>query len=124
MKRAFILGVIVGAAFACQGPPAEDAAICRDIINRLCAPPICDAVTEDLETGLNCIEDLTARSGCGSDDFVFGEQGRPSRERMLECRLPLVRSSDSVNSAPRCEEVEEAFARCADLPRFFDGGTP
>ena len=128
MKRRLIvggvLGVVVGAAFACQGPPAEDAAICQDIVNRLCAEPLCDVVTEELKVGASCLDDLAARAGCGSEGFAFGEQGRPTRERILECRLPLVRGGDSTTRAPTCDQVEESFLRCPDFLRFFDGGVP
>ena len=125
MKRALLLGSLLCLAIAaCQGPPADDAAICKDVVNRLCAQPLCEVVKQELKVGSDCIDDLNARASCDADGFAFGEAGRPTRDRMLECRLPLIRTSAAVTSAPRCEEVEESFLRCPDLPRFFDGGTP
>lgn len=111
-------------ALACQGQSAPDAALCDDLVNRLCAEPVCQVVTERLKPSSSCVEDLGGRAGCASADFAWGENGTPTRERILDCRLPLIRSGDSVTSAPSCEQVEESFDRCPDLERLFDGGTP
>lgn len=81
-------------------------------------------VSERLKPAKDCLADLTQRVGCANDEFTWGEAGRPTRERILDCRLPLIRSGDDVTRAPRCEEVEETFDRCPDIERLFDGGTP
>ncbi len=105
---------------ACQGPPAPDAALCRDVIQRLCLSPVCGVTQTQLQPGDSCDATLTARTGCGNDDFAFTT---PTRDRFLECRLPLVRLSTSHLVPPGCDNVAEMFSSCPDVVRFF-GGTP
>jgi hypothetical protein len=95
--------------------------VCQDLVTRLCSQPVCEAVTQTLASGEACEETLLARTGCGAADFTFTS---PSRGRFLECRTPLLRLSERVDVAPRCEDVAEAFSTCPDLVAFLKGGAP
>jgi len=106
---------------SCAGPAAEDAAVCQDLVTRLCLQPVCEAVTQTLAPGSDCRETLLQRTGCGAVDFTFTT---PSRGRFLECRAPLLRLSERVDVAPRCEDVSEAFSVCPDLVTFLKGAAP
>jgi hypothetical protein len=112
--------LFVVAAVACGGPAASDAAICRDVIVRLCDEPRCAEVDSALNPGSDCQQALTQRSGCGDDAFTFS---LPTRARFLECRVPLLRQNARAAVSPGCDNVQEAFTNCPDLVRFF-GGTP
>jgi hypothetical protein len=124
VKPLLLLSALLVVATACHGPAASDAALCTDLSTRLCATPVCPVVTERLKPGKDCLADLSARAGCDAESFTWGDNGTPSRDRILDCRLPLIRSGDDVSRAPRCEEVEETFDRCPDIATLFDGGTP
>jgi hypothetical protein len=116
--RLLPLGLLVW-VFACSGPPAPDAALCQDVISRMCLARTCAGVNEQLALGsMDCQPTLEERTGCGSEDFTFSE---PSRERMLRCRLPLVRQSTDPNKAPSCENVDEVLEDCPDLTNFLGG---
>lgn len=107
---------------ACSGPPAPDAALCQDVITRMCLVRTCPGVNEQLALGSqDCQARLEERTGCGAEDFTFSE---PSRERVLRCRLPLVRRSTAPDRAPTCEEVDEVVEDCPDLVGFLRGGQP
>ncbi len=101
---------------ACSGPPAPDAALCEDVITRLCLARTCPGLDAALTPGDDCRASLLERSGCGAEDFTFSE---PSRERILTCRQPLVRRSTSPERAPTCEEVAEVQTDCPDVMRFL-----
>lgn len=124
-KFLFASAALVAALFACQGPPADDAAVCRDVVRRVCAEPLCETMQQRLGIGRDCISALTTRAGCDEDGFAWGENNRPSRDRVLECRLPLIRSGDSVDNSPSCTDIDEMFDRCNDMERLLtlDGGT-
>jgi len=107
-------------AAGCVGPPAPDADLCRDLVTRLCLVPRCGQVDSQLAVSDDCEATLLTRTGCGSDDFTFSE---PSRTRVLECRMPLIRVSTSHAVSPGCDNVAEVFTNCPDLVRFL-GGTP
>ena len=111
-------GLVLGAA-ACEGPSAPDVAVCRDTIERLCAPPPCGAVNAPQPA--QCQSQLLAQTGCGADDFTFQS---PDRERFLRCRLPLLRAGPSPEDHPACDDVTEVFDRCPDVKAFFLGVTP
>jgi hypothetical protein len=116
--RLLALGLLVG-VFACSGPPAPDAALCQDVIHRMCLARTCEGVNEQLALGsMDCRSTLEARTGCGAEDFAFSE---PSRERVLRCRLPLVRQSTDPGKAPTCETVDEVLEDCPDLIGFLGG---
>ncbi len=102
----------------CSGPPAPDAALCEDVITRLCLARSCPGLNEALAPGEDCRASLLERSGCGGEAFTFGE---PSRERILTCREPLVRRSTSPERAPTCEEVAEVQKDCPDVVQFLRG---
>lgn len=126
MKHLLPLTCALLLASACQGPQADDAAICNDVIRRVCSSPLCDGLNERLALGGNgCVDVVTARAGCNAEGFAWGDNDRPSRDRVLECRLPLIRSGDSVTNAPACTDIDEMFDRCADIERLLgtDGGT-
>jgi hypothetical protein len=103
---------------ACVGPPAADAELCRDLITRLCLGPRCALVDSQLVVDDTCEPTLLERTGCGADDFAFVA---PSRPRVLECRLPLIRVSVSHGVQPGCDNVAETFANCPELVSFLGG---
>ncbi|MDY7226816.1 hypothetical protein [Hyalangium rubrum] len=107
---------------ACSGPPAPDAALCQDVISRLCLARTCAGVNEALALGNNdCQPTLLQRSGCGEEAFAFSE---PSRERVLDCRLSLVKRSTDPGKAPTCEEVGTVVRDCPDVIDFLGGSQP
>ena len=107
--------IVLGAA--CSGPPATDAEVCRDVIRRLCVSRCPEA---DSKLGLapadDCAPLLTARSGCGSDSFMF-----QNRASFLSCRIPIIRSSDAIDAVPPCEDVDDMFRGCPTMVQFFGG---
>ncbi len=106
---------------ACVGPPAPDVEICRDIIARVCLEPVCGSVAAKLSLPvMGCETDLQARTGCGDGEFAFTT---PSRNRVLDCRLPMVRESTTRQTHPSCEYIDESLRNCPDLVKFL-GGTP
>lgn len=108
-------------ASACAGPEAPDAALCTDLIQRLCAEPVCEAVPEVLPFGGDCEVALRDRTGCDDPGFRFTQ---PTRARVLECRAPLLRSGSEVGQHPACADVEESLSRCPDLVGFLNGEAP
>lgn len=106
---------------ACAGPPAPDAALCADYIQRLCAAPVCEAVTRELAVTADCEATLLANTRCDDPAFAFSS---PSRERVLECRMPLLREGDTRGQHPACEDVSESLTACPDLVRFLNGEAP
>lgn len=115
MRPAFL---VLSLLAACSGPPAPDAVLCRDLVHRVCQPPLCAVVATQLAPGDACESTLLARTGCGSDDFAFTT---PSRAHFLECRAPLVRLSNSADVPPGCDNVAEALSSCPDLVTFLKG---
>ncbi|HVG62094.1 MAG TPA: hypothetical protein VNA24_26255 [Hyalangium sp.] len=108
--------------FACYGPPAPDAALCQDVISRVCLARTCPGVNEQLALGNNeCNATLRQRTGCGEEDFTFTE---PTRERVLRCRLPLIRQGTDPGKAAACEDVDEVLEDCPDLMNFLGGRQP
>ena len=119
--RLLALGSLA-AMFACSGPPAPDAALCQDVISRVCLARTCTGVNEELDLGNNdCQSMLRQRTGCGEDEFAFSQ---PTRERVLRCRLPLVRQSTDPGKAPACDDVDEVLEDCPDLMDFLGGPQP
>jgi hypothetical protein len=105
--------------FACSGPAAPDAALCQDVVTRMCLARTCAGVNEQLGLGNNdCQATLLERTGCGADEFAFST---PSRERILSCRLPLVRKSTDPGKAPACADVAEVVSSCPDVIDFLGG---
>ncbi|HYH97876.1 hypothetical protein [Hyalangium sp.] len=116
--RLLALGLLAWVC-ACSGPPAPDAALCQDVITRMCLARTCTGVNEQLVLGnMDCQSTLQERTGCGGEDFAFSS---PSRERVLRCRLPLVRQSTDPAKAPTCEDVDEVLEDCPDLIGFLGG---
>lgn len=106
---------------SCNGPPAPDYEICRDVITRLCAEPTCPTAATRLNLpAMDCAATLEARTGCNDSAFTFST---PSREQVLTCRLPLVRESTNREAHPSCEYVDETIRNCPDLVLFL-GGNP
>lgn len=106
---------------ACVGPPAPDAELCRDVIARLCAEPACPSAQVRLALPESaCLAQLEQRTGCDDANFTFTT---PTRARVLECRLPLVRESDARSAHPSCDFVDETLRICPDLVTFL-GGRP
>jgi hypothetical protein len=119
VKPVIALGLLVVAA-GCSGPAASDAALCQDVLHRLCLAPVCPIVATQLAVDSDCEETLLARTGCGDPGFVFTA---PTRDRWLSCRAPLVRDGDHTDDQPTCDEVEETLS-CPDVEQFLNGGTP
>lgn len=109
----------LAAALACVGPPAPDAAVCQDAIDRLCMAPLCPAVESVVDGGAACEDTLLARTGCGTDDFAFA--GLP-RERFLQCRAILLRAGEATGTHPACRDVDEMFFLCGDVEAFLRTG--
>jgi hypothetical protein len=106
---------------ACVGPDAPDVEICRDVITRVCAEPVCSSAAVKLNLpAMDCVAALQARTGCADVAFTFTS---PTRARFLDCRLPLVRESATVGAKPSCEYLDESIRNCPDLVSFL-GGTP
>lgn len=124
MKRRSVekLALVVFAFVACAGPPAPDGAICRDMIHRICIPPKCSSVSNlNLDGGTgnaSCESILQVRTGCDSDDFEFTT---PSRDRVLECRVPLLRAGKDIEQHPDCLDVDQLIYECQDVTRFLQG---
>jgi hypothetical protein len=107
---------------ACSGPAAPDAALCQDVISRMCLARTCAGVNEALALGgSDCEPTLLERTGCGADDFAFAD---PSRARILDCRLPLVRKGTNLGTAPSCEDASEVVTTCPDVIDFLGGHQP
>ncbi|HEX8705100.1 MAG TPA: hypothetical protein VF815_40085 [Myxococcaceae bacterium] len=116
--RLLVLGTLAG-VLACSGPPAPDAALCQDVVSRMCLARTCAGVSEALVLGNNdCQTLLLQRTGCGDEAFAFSE---PSRERFLSCREPLVKRSTDPGKAPTCEEVTTVVEDCPDVVDFLGG---
>jgi len=116
--RLLVLGPLA-CLLACSGPPAPDAALCQDVVTRVCLARTCAGVSEQLALGNNdCQALLLQRTGCGDDAFAFSE---PSRERFISCRQPLVKRSTDSGKAPTCEEVAAVVRECPDVVDFLGG---
>lgn len=119
--RSLALGMLA-CLFACAGPSAPDAALCQDVVSRVCLARSCPGLNEQLSLGNNdCEPTLLSRTGCEAEDFAFTE---PGRERVISCRLPLVKRSTDPNRAPTCEEVGELVRDCPDVVDFLGGREP
>lgn len=119
--RTALLGAAALAA-ACWGPPAPDGAVCRDVIHRLCLPARCPATTVRLGVGDTCEFQLLNRTGCAAEEFTFPEA--PGRDRVLECRLLLLRAGAEPDKRPDCGDVEELFEICPDVASFLGAVGP
>jgi hypothetical protein len=118
VRRLAFLGVL--ALVACSGPDAPDAAVCQDLIHRLCHAPLCPNVATTFGVSADCDATLLASSGCGEPGFQFTD---PSRDRVLSCRAPLLRSGDATTDAPSCSDIDETLA-CQDVVTMLEGGAP
>jgi hypothetical protein len=113
------VALLVFVASACTGPVAPDAAVCRDLIHRVCIPPKCSSTaTLNLDGGSACETVLQSRTGCDSDDFAFSA---PARDRVLECRVPLLRAGKDPEQHPDCLDVDSMITDCPDVTRFLQG---
>ena len=118
MRRLFLLGLL--ALAACSGPDAPDAAVCEDMIHRLCHAPLCPNVATTFNVSADCDATLLARSGCGAPGFQFTT---PSRQRVLDCRAPLLRNGDGTNDVASCSDIDDTLA-CQDVVSLLNGGAP
>ena len=100
-------------------PPAPDAAVCQDFIQRICILPLCPDVANDLNPQGDCETTLLAQTGCGDPNFTFTT---PSRDLFLSCRLPLLRAGSSADTHPNCDDVFDTFSTCPDVVAFLNGG--
>ena len=119
MKRSLLVAIVVGvaAAAACVGPPAPDGAVCRDMIHRICIPPKCTS-TNVLAVDAGCEQVLQQRTGCDQDEFEFTT---PTRDRVLECRIPLLHAGKETEQHPDCLDVDQMITECPDVTRFLQG---
>lgn len=101
---------------ACVGPPAPDPALCRDLIHRVCKAPRCSNTVVLSVADNTCEQVLQQRTGCDSEDFVFTA---PTRDRVLECRAPLVRAGNNVEQHPDCLDVDSMLTDCPDVTRWL-----
>lgn len=120
MRYLFILWPVAWLT-ACSGPEAPDAAVCRDVVTRLCQTSACPGVAEQLPPGLDCEATLLARTGCGAEEFTFSS---PTRERVLDCREPLIRVGTTTERPPSCEDTFQFVVDCPDVMTFFRGEEP
>jgi len=113
--------MVVAVLASCSGPAASDGALCHDLITRLCLGTRCPVVDTQLNPGDACVQALEANTGCAIgalDDYQFTT---PSRDRVLECRIPLLRQGDSISAHPDCADVDEMFTSCPDVVKFLGG---
>lgn len=121
MPRVRVLCAFGLSLLSCAGPEAPDAAVCRDVITRVCFGPVCDVTTQKLSVeAASCETTLLMRTGCGSDGFAFTS---PTRAQVLDCRVPLLRQGSSQKVKASCADVAEVFSDCPELVRLL-GGTP
>lgn len=107
---------------ACSGPDAPDAAVCRDVVVRLCqSAGACPGVAAQLDLGLSCEATLLQRTGCEDGAFTFAS---PTRERVLECREPLLSWGMSTDHPPTCVDATRFLTECPDVAGFFREGQP
>jgi len=78
-------------------------------------------VAEQLPPGLDCEATLLARTGCGAEEFTFSS---PTRERVLDCREPLIRVGTTTERPPSCEDTFQFVVDCPDVMTFFRGEEP
>ncbi len=116
MRYLCIPGILVCCLSACSGPDAPDAAVCQDVITRLCQTASCPGVGEQLAPGLDCEFSLQERSGCGAEDFAFTS---PSRERVLDCRELLLSNGTSTENPPACQDTLRFLLECQDVAGIF-----
>jgi hypothetical protein len=121
--RAWLAGM-VGAAIAagCSGPAAPDDAVCQDLIHRLCAPEPCFAAIDALHLGTGCEADLLARTRCSGSDFTFPDP--PGRDRVLQCRQPLLRAGLEWDRHPDCADVADMLDFCPDVVAWLTETPP
>ena len=106
-------------SLACVGPPAPDAAVCQDVIHRLCREPLCSAMEPLVGPGESCEDALLLRTGCGVEDFAFTGL---RRDKFLQCRVVLLRAGQAAGTHPACEDVEDFFHLCDDVEAFLRTG--
>jgi len=124
--RAWVSGMVGAVAIAagCSGPEAPDAALCRDVIHRLCLPERCAAVTFTLVVGDTCEADLQARTGCQESNLAFAFPDPPGRARVLDCRLPLLRAGLDPEQHPTCPDVSDMLELCPDVTAWLNEVPP
>ena len=103
---------------ACAGPAAPDAALCRDLIARLCVEPRCSEVDSRLSVSSTCEATLLSRTGCASDDFEFVD---PPRTAWLSCRAIVVRSGTTTGAHPLCNDVGDMLNTCSEVTAALGG---
>ncbi|MCP3139173.1 hypothetical protein [Pyxidicoccus xibeiensis] len=106
---------------ACSGPDAPDAAVCQDVVIRLCQTAACPGVSDGLGVPIPCESTLLERTGCGAEEFTFST---PTRERFLDCREPLLSRGTTTERPPACEDTTRLLTTCPDVADFFRGGQP
>jgi hypothetical protein len=105
----------------CVGPEAPDGALCQDVVTRVCHAPRCAEVESRYGVGEDCDQALLARTGCAQEGFAF-----PAgfRDRLLSCRLMLLREGDEAARHPGCDNVTDFLTLCPDVAGFLGGVAP
>jgi hypothetical protein len=118
------LAVTMAAAIAagCAGPPAPDAEVCNDLIHRVCLPQICPAAAAALAVTSTCELALQDRTRCDDPEFVFPES--LGRQRVLDCRRPLLREGLARDQHPSCQDVQDLLDFCPDVVAWLNGAVP
>ncbi|MFN0063605.1 MAG: hypothetical protein ACKVPX_13945 [Myxococcaceae bacterium] len=104
---------LVSVQLSCIGPQAPDAVICQDVAARLCRSAGCTAVAGRLP-GSDCAALLVGQAGCGTPDYAFTS---PERERVLSCRITLMRSED--DAVLQCQAAADFLEACADVAAVY-----
>ncbi|WP_228558388.1 hypothetical protein [Myxococcus sp. AB056] len=74
-----------------------------------------------LDLGLSCEATLLRRTGCEDDAFTFASL---TRERVLECREPLLSWGTSTDHPPTCADATRFLTECPDVAGFFREDQP
>jgi len=99
---------------ACVGPPASDAALCRDVAHRICNSDCALQRNQISAPSKDCEATLNARTGCDDENFMFD-----SRYNFISCRAPLVRAGDDVDVPPNCEDIDDMYRACPSTVAFY-----
>jgi hypothetical protein len=109
---------VLALAIACSGPPASDAALCRDVAHRICISG-CGEIYNQLNLvpdATTCEGTLLTRTGCSDESFKFA-----SRDNFLSCRQPIIRAGDNVETIADCNDIDDMFRGCPTVLTFYKG---
>lgn len=116
--RAVAVAVLLALTVSCSGPPASDAALCRDVAHRICISG-CATIYNQLGLATDattCESTLLTRTGCGDETFMLA-----SRTNFISCRLPIIRDGDDVEQVASCDDIDDMFRGCPSMLTFYRG---